>query len=200
MTETTQPDTTPQSNDNNNIQIETSRLILRLPHYDDVPAMVDVYNNKMMYETTLSLPYPYTEEHARGFIEFCRNKADTLTHFAVIDKQTGEFLGGVSFGITPKHQQAEVAWSIAEKHWGKGYCTEAAQALIDYGFTHKSLIKIFGRHFTNNPASGRVMMKIGMKHEGVLRSHVIKEGEAHDLYMYGILREEWEQQQKAKQQ
>eukprot|EP00461_Guttulinopsis_vulgaris_P001584 UN01584 len=135
-----------------------------------------------------------------GLLNFVVIKADTLTHFAVIDKQTGEFLGGVSFGITPKHQQAEVAWSIAEKHWGKGYCTEAAQALIDYGFTHKSLIKIFGRHFTNNPASGRVMMKIGMKHEGVLRSHVIKEGEAHDLYMYGILREEWEQQQKAKQQ
>jgi RimJ/RimL family protein N-acetyltransferase len=69
--------------------------------------------------------------------------------------------------------------------------TEACREVIRYAFDTLRVNRVFALHFSRNPSSGRVMQKLGMKHEGHLRRHVMKWGEALDIEVYGVLREEW---------
>jgi len=76
-------------------------------------------------------------------------------------------------------------------HWGRGYCTEAAIAIVEYGFNELGLCKVTSRHMAGNPASGRVMEKLGMTREGVERDHIIKWDRFESLAVYSILESEW---------
>lgn len=69
--------------------------------------------------------------------------------------------------------------------------TKAAGVLLLYGFSTLDLHRLYAHHFPHNPASGRVLQKIGMKYEGVLREHVRKGDDFEDLVVYGLLRPEW---------
>jgi RimJ/RimL family protein N-acetyltransferase len=75
--------------------------------------------------------------------------------------------------------------------WGRGFCTEAAAAVLDYGFESLGLHRVFASYFARNPTSGRVMEKLGMAREGLLRGHVRKWGVFENLVVRGVLREEW---------
>ncbi|MEH7376474.1 GNAT family N-acetyltransferase [Neobacillus drentensis] len=68
-----------------------------------------------------------------------------------------------------------------------GLTTYAAKAILQFAFEEKKLNKVFARYFSTNIASGRVMKKIGMEQEGILKEHIIKEGKYEDLVYYGIL-------------
>ena len=75
----------------------------------------------------------------------------------------------------------------------QGYATEAAQAVLEYGFRKLGLHRVQARHFTKNPASGRVMQKIGMTYEGTLRQSIYRFGRFEDAALYSILRHEFGQ-------
>ena len=77
--------------------------------------------------------------------------------------------------------------------WGKGYATEAAQEVIRYGFEHLKLNRVYAHHMVRNPASGRVLEKVGMKREGLLRQRVRKWGVFEDVVLMAILNEDWNQ-------
>lgn len=87
---------------------------------------------------------------------------------------------------------AELGYWIGKPYWGRGYCTEAARAIVRYGFDDLHLHRIHSSHFASNPASGRVMQKIGMTREGCLRQHIRKWGQWEDVVLYGILRSQWQ--------
>jgi RimJ/RimL family protein N-acetyltransferase len=76
-------------------------------------------------------------------------------------------------------------------YWNRGYCTEASRAVIELGFTQLGLHRIQARHLTRNPASGRVMQKLGMQPEGVNRDAILKNDRFEDLATYAILADEW---------
>lgn len=77
-------------------------------------------------------------------------------------------------------------------YWGKGYTTESAGAVLDYGFDGLGLARIWAGHFAGNEASGRVQQKLGMTREGVLRKQLKKDGAYIDDVVHSITREEWE--------
>ncbi len=93
--------------------------------------------------------------------------------------------------LTPEFQLAEMGYWIGVPFWGRGYCTEAAQRVIEYGFEDLNLNRIQGTHYTDNPASGRVMVKLGMAYEGCRRQHTRKDGAFKDINLYGLLRQDW---------
>ncbi len=95
--------------------------------------------------------------------------------------------------LAPEHRRAELGYWIGVPHWGHGYATEAALAAVEYGFALLDLRRITCSHFGRNPASGRVMQKVGMTREGILRQHIQKWDVAQDLVLYAILAEEWTQ-------
>ena len=84
-----------------------------------------------------------------------------------------------------------MGYSLSRKEWNKGYMTEALNALLRYGFAEMKLNRIEAMHETGNPASGAVMRKCGMKHEGTMRSKLINKGKYVDVELYAILRREF---------
>jgi [ribosomal protein S5]-alanine N-acetyltransferase len=76
---------------------------------------------------------------------------------------------------------------VGRPYWGRGYATEAAREVMRYGFGALGLARIFATAMSRNPASIRVLEKIGMREEGVLRGHVTKWGRREDLAVLGML-------------
>ena len=169
--------------------LETERLVLR-PYSDiDIPALVELAGAPEVAATTLRIPHPYVEQNAREFLAKCRDDASTgpETRFAITLRSDGRFCGGVGFRLDADHQHAELGYWLGVPFWGKGYATEAARAMIHYGFETLGLHRIYASYLSQNLASGHVLRKIGMKREGLLRGHICKWGKFHDLEFYGML-------------
>jgi [ribosomal protein S5]-alanine N-acetyltransferase len=170
--------------------IKTERLILRMFQKSDAATVATLCNNYNIFKSTLYLPYPYHLSDAIKWIE-CHYEnfiADKSYEFAITAKETGEVLGAIALTNNKHFNQGEIAYWIGEPYWGRGYATEAAEAILQFAFEEKNLHKVFARYFSSNTASGKVLRKIGMEQEGLLKEHIIKEGKYEDLVYYGILR------------
>ncbi len=174
--------------------ITTGRLALRPFSEDDVPAIVRLADDPEISRNTLRIPYPYTDAHARGWLATQQeeSRAGTGAVFAITEREGGSLMGACGLEIFPEHRRAELGYWLGRDFWGKGYTTEAARAVTGWGFATLGLNRISAARFSDNEASGRVLEKIGMRREGVLRRHVFRGGEFRDMVMYGMLREEWE--------
>lgn len=177
----------------NSLKLETDHLVLRPYCDDDIPALVELAGAREVAATTLRIPHPYTEQDAREFLTRCRDESTgkSETRFAITLLSDGQFCGGTGFRIDPAHQHAELGYWLGVPFWGRGYATEAARAMIEYGFETLGLHRIYASYFPENIASGHVLRKIGMKREGLLRGHICKWETFHDLEFYGMLRSDF---------
>lgn len=178
--------------------LETERLMLRPLELSDVPQLVPLIGAREVAATTLRIPHPYTEEHAREFILGSRrgDQGAAVAGQAIIRKQDQQFVGGIGLRVEADHRRAELGYWIGVPYWREGYATEAARALVTHGFATLQLNRIYASHFAGNEASGRVLQKIGMRHEGCQHQHILKWGRFLDSEMYGILRADWNDGQK----
>lgn len=173
----------------NPVLIETPRLEMRPWRESDIPELVPLIGAREVAATTLRIPHPYEEKHARAFLASIAKENEL--RLAIRFRGDGGLCGGVGLHPEVQHSHAELGYWIGVQYWDNGYATEAAKAIVRYGFEHLQLNRIFAHHFKHNPASGSVLRKIGMKYEGCLRQHVLKWGKFVDLELYSILREEW---------
>lgn len=166
----------------------SARLILRPFAESDAGELLRLAGAREIAATTLRIPHPYSLADAEQFIAACSRNAErgSAAVFA-ITLQTGELCGACGLELDPVNSHAELGYWIGLPYWGRGFATEATSILIDFGFTHLDLHRIFAAHFSNNPASGRVLQKIGMTYEGRLREHYLKWGKFLDAEAYGIL-------------
>lgn len=180
--------------------LETQRLVLRPFKLSDAKTVQQKAGKKEIADTTLNIPHPYPNGAAEKWIltHEPKFKSGELINYAITIKETGELIGAVSLMITKRFNRAELGYWIDKNHWGKGYATEASRALLDYGFNIHGLHKIFAEHITRNPASGKVMKKLGMKKVGLLKEHVLKSNKYEDIVMYEILKNDWNNFKKAK--
>lgn len=111
---------------------------------------------------------------------------------AVTLADTGRLIGRVGLDVKAPERQLGELWFILERaSWGKGLMTEAARAIVDFGFHERKLRRIFLECDPRNLAATRVAEKIGMKREGLLREQIFLKGEWVDSLYYGILSREW---------
>jgi RimJ/RimL family protein N-acetyltransferase len=174
--------------------LQTERLILRPFVPADAPEVQRLAGDPLIASTTLSIPHPYPDGAAEQWIAGHAGKfaGGEEVQFAVTRRAGGTLLGAIGLtGISNWHQHAEMGYWIGRAFWGQGYATEAARALLAYAFGQRKLNRVHACHFTRNPASGRVMQKIGMQYEGRQREHVKKEGLFEDCELYGILRRDF---------
>lgn len=178
--------------------LETKRLALRPLHLADAAEIQRLAGDFAIADTTLTIPHPYPDGAAQEWIQHCHTHAwpeGNEVTLAVLQRAEQRFIGAICLcGISRVHLHAEMGYWIGVPWWGKGYCTEAARAMIAFGFTELGLNRILAMHFRRNPASGRVMEKAGMTREGCLRSHVKRWDKFEDLVQYAILRSEWQAQ------
>ena len=173
--------------------LETERLILRRFTLEDAPRVQLLAGDKAIAATTLNIPYPYEDGMAEEWIGTHKEQreAGKLENFALIQKEDNLLVGAIGLVIKKEFDSAELGYWVGKPYWGKGYCTEAAQAVLKYSFEQLSLNRVFAGHFTINPASGRVMEKAGMKYEGCFRQSMKKGNEYFNLKYYSILKSEY---------
>ena len=147
--------------------IETQHLLLRPFRPGDAPEVQRLAGNIKVAETTMNIPHPYEDGMAEEWIATHQPgwEAHTNVVYAITLKHSGQLIGTVSL-VKDKTGEWELGYWTGEPYWGRGYCTEAAKALVEFAFTQPGITKIIARHLTSNPASGRVMQKIGMRHVG----------------------------------
>ena len=174
--------------------LQTDRLILRPYREADVPELVPLIGTREVAATTLRIAHPYTEQDARAFLELAHDPEKLW--LAVTLRSDGRQIGGIGLRIDQQHQNAELGYWLGVPYWGQGYASEASREMLRYGFEDLNLHRIHASHFKHNPASGRILKKLGMRYEGCQREHLRKWDQFVDSELYGILRREWEVREK----
>ncbi len=177
----------------------TPRLQLRAFDLDDARTVQELAGAYEVADTTLNLPYPYRDGMAEAWILTHKPlfRSGVLVNYAIVLSDPPQLIGAIGLRIQPMHRRGELGYWIGLPYWGRGYCTEAAAALLAFGFEALDLHRIHAAHLRRNLASGRVMQKLGMTYEGRLREHARKWDRFEDLEKYAILRPEFEQRQQA---
>lgn len=173
--------------------LHSKRLFLRPFELSDGDDLRRLAGDRAIADTTLQIPHPYKVGMAEEWIltQRPRFEAGEQVVFAVLLRESGQLIGAMGLVIENKFRRAELGYWIGRPYWGNGYCTEAGRAILQYGFQSLNLNRIHAYHFKRNPASGRVMQKLGMRHEGSAPQHVMKWGVFEDIELYGILRSGW---------
>ncbi len=174
--------------------LATERLLLRPFSLSDANDVQRLAGDRAIADTTINIPHPYEDGMAEEWIGKHQETFDQGKGvcFAITTKADGALVGAISLmGVSAGHQ-AEMGFWVGKPYWNEGFCTEAANAVLRYAFEQMGLVRVHAIHFSRNSASGRVMQKVGMKHEGRRAHHVRKWGVFEDLDLYGILREDWE--------
>jgi ribosomal-protein-alanine N-acetyltransferase len=170
----------------------SDRLVLRPFAMTDAPDVQRLAGDRAVASTTLNIPHPYEDGAAEAWIASHQEGFDSGKQVTIaITLRDGTLIGAIGLHVNQEHRRAELGYWIGKPYWGNGYCTEAAEAVLRYGFETLGLNRIHARHLARNPASGRVMQKIGMRHEGYLRQHAKKWGVFEDVELYAILKNEY---------
>jgi ribosomal-protein-alanine N-acetyltransferase len=174
-------------------ELRTARLLLRSLKPADAPTLEHLAGAREIAATTTNIPHPYTEVDARNFLAQAEEdfRAGRSISFAVTLPAQRELCGGVGLSLAPQHRRAELGYWIGVPFWGKGYATEAATAVVSFGFGRLGLHRIYAYHYEGNTASQHVLEKIGMRREGRSVQHVQKWDRFVDLENYGLLAEEF---------
>lgn len=145
--------------------LHTERLILRSFCLEDASDVKQLAWNPNV-ASTISIEYPYRNGMAQEWIETVANEYEEGNgpSFAVTLRCDGTLIGNVELVLRRHlpHNDAFLGYWIGEPFWNCGFCTEAAKVVIRHGFRECNLDQILAYHFKRNPASGRVLQKIGM--------------------------------------
>jgi len=170
--------------------LRTERLVLRPFVLTDATTVQRLAGAREIADTTLTIPHPYLAGMAEAWIATHRDawQQQERGTFAITTENDG-VIGAIGLHFRPVHRRAELGYWIGRPFWNHGFATEAARAVIRFGFEALELNRIHASHLTRNPASGRVLLKAGMQFEGTLRQHVIRWNRSEDLAEYAILRD-----------
>jgi RimJ/RimL family protein N-acetyltransferase len=140
--------------------IVTGRLTLRRPDVDDIDAIVRIVGDLEVARRLSRIPHPYRAADARFFLE---QIVPTEWVWAITLTGADTLIGVV--GLTPSeaNDRAELGYWLAPDHWGRGIATDAAKAVLTFGFDHLNLTLITSGYFQDNAASGRVLEKLGFR-------------------------------------
>lgn len=176
--------------------LKTNRLLLRPLLIKDAIGLRELANSPQIADTCVWLPCPCSKGLAKSWIRGAaeRYAAGTGAEFGIQLKSGEELLGLIGFDDrSVNNATAELGFLLDLRWWGNGYATEAADVVVWYGFKYLKLNRIYAHYRVSNPASGRVLAKLGMKQEGLMRQCVRMGKGFEDMVLMALLREEWEQ-------
>jgi [ribosomal protein S5]-alanine N-acetyltransferase len=180
------------------LPLQTPRLILR----DFVESdWEDIQTYASDAKVVRYLPFgPNSVEDTKNYLqrEIVLQRQKPRQHFslAIVLKSENRLIGSCRISVTdPDKQEGSIGYCLARKFWKKGYATEAARTLLEFGFKQLNLHRIFATCQPENSASARVLVKVGMRQEGYLRESEWIKGEWRDSLLYAILVRELMQMQ-----
>ena len=171
------------------MRLETSiaNCVLRPWQADDVANLIANANNRKVWRNlTESFPHTYNKRDAEQWIEIATDSGRSV-HFAIT--LAGQAVGGVGAiaGQGIAERTAQFGYWLGDAYWGNGIATAVAAAFVNYLEGQRAFARLEAPVFAWNPASMRVLEKVGFHREGILRNSVSKDGELIDSVMYAYL-------------
>ncbi len=173
--------------------LETPRLQLRKVAMTDAPDLYEYGSDPEVARHVLWEAYR-SEADARMYVRFLQRqyRGDQPSSWGIVFKPQQKMIGTIGFmWWNHDHNSAEVGYSLSRGYWNQGIMSEALKEVLRFGFEVMGVHRIEAQHECNNPASGRVMEKVGMRHEGTLRGRLYNKGRYVDVELYAILREQF---------
>ena len=172
--------------------LHTARLALRPFAPADATDVQRLAGAAEVAATTLNLPHPYLDGMAETWIAGHEERATRGIGFtwAIVRRADDVLLGAITLGLQSRHKRGSLGYWLGVPYWNQGYTTEAAHRVTTYGFAERDLHRIEAGCFPRNRGSSRVMEKIGMRYEGVLRGYLRKGETMEDMAMFAVLRPE----------
>lgn len=176
------------------MRIATERLVLREFREDDWPAVLAYQSDPRYLRHT-----PWTERAEADvrdlvgtFVGWQRERPRRRFQLAVETKADRALIGTCGVRLDDADGgQAETGWELDPRRWGRGYATEAARAVVGFGFAELGLHRVWAECVAENAGSVRVMEKLGMRREAVFREHRWFRGRRWDTVVYAVLGHEW---------
>ena len=168
--------------------LTTARLILRAPRPDDATTLAELLNDRRIAENTARLPHPYTLADAEAFIANAQTSKERSFFVTLHD---GAIVGGCGIGRL-RSEVPEIGYWFGVRYWGRGYATEAAQALVDHAFSDLGHDVLHAGARVSNPASRRVLEKCGFQWSGVVLQRSRALGSSVPSDRFTLDRERWE--------
>lgn len=175
--------------------LETERLILRDFVAEDWQAVLTYQSNPhyLRYYAWATRTPNDVQEFVAMFLKQQTQSPRIKYQLAATLKSSGELIGNCGIRMnSPNAVEADIGYEIDPAHWGRGYATEAASAMIHYGFTELKVHRIWASCIAENVGSARVLEKLGMRQEGHLRENEFFKGHWWDTLIFGILADEWQ--------
>jgi len=172
-------------------KLETERLLLRPPDFRDVPAITTWLGDLDVAKNLATVSHPYREEDARGFVTRAveRRAAGEEFVFAIERKEESMFIG--CSGLRLKDGQFRLGYWLGRPFWGQGYASEAAKKVVSFAFHDLKAGSVGAGWFHDNPASGRVLEKLGFRHVGAEQHLSEARGREVPCHMMTLTREEF---------
>ena len=174
--------------------LETPRLMLRKARMSDA-ADIHCYAQDPEVARHVLWDAHRSIFETRSYVRFLiyQYRSGMPGSWVIVLKESKQVVGTIGYmSFNADNSTVEVGYSLSREHWGKGLMTEALAAVIDETFRTLKLHRIEAMHDAANPASGRVMAKCGMQHEGHMRERICCKGSFRDVEMWAILRKDWE--------
>lgn len=173
--------------------IDTGRLRVRRLAESDLPALLEVNGDEAV---TALLPYATWTSPADGDAWFQRmadlQATGLALQFVVAEQASDRAIGTcLLFRLDEGSRRAELGYALGRAHWGRGLMQEALRALLDRAFGGMALRRLEAEVDVRNPASARLLQRLGFRREGLLRQRWVTKGAARDVGIYGLLRDEW---------
>lgn len=176
------------------MQLTTDRLILREFEEDDWTAVL-AYQSDPLY-----LRYYHWSDRTSGnvrafvnmFLDWQKERPRTKFQLATTLRESGQLIGNCGIRINnPELREANIGYELNSHFWGKGYATEAARAILQFGFSELGMHRIYANALAINKGSARVLEKLGMRLEAREVEKELIKGQWQDSLIYAILDREW---------
>ena len=175
------------------IVIDAESCVLRQWRLEDEEELVRHANDRRVSINLRDrFPYPYTRTHAAEWLARTI-AAEPVTGFAITERGSDAPVGGIGLMLQEDTARisAEIGYWLGAGFWGRGISTGAVRATTAYAFDVLGLERVFAIVVTRNPASARVLEKVGYTLEGTMRRSAIKEGVVLDQFLYAVTKPEW---------
>jgi RimJ/RimL family protein N-acetyltransferase len=179
--------------------IETARLLLRPFCLQDSEALVSELNNFNITRNTARIPKPYHHQDALDFLNFANSlNAQSLGLAITFPSAPEKLIGGISYLYSAEKNDAELGYWLSESQWGKGLMTEAAVTVVHHAFTVSNIEKLVACYHNDNPASARILKKLGFEEGVQCRNFSLAQGKEVRVTNMNLTRNTWQTQQKSR--
>lgn len=173
--------------------LETPHLILRPLRADDFADYFEYAQDPAVASSGMWTPYASEEQAHADFTHLLTVYARGLMWWALEEKADGKMIGRCELdGYDPDDARADISYALHQGYWRRGYVSEAVERVARYGFDDLRLNRLSATVFPDNIASVRILEKLGMIREGCLRQYRSTRGAPEDVYLYAVLRAEWQ--------